>query len=89
MTKRKASAMDPPADGTSRLLDVLVAKIVETIDADALAATIATSVGVAVAQGITLETLTDRVVEAISAKIIQDEELLKNVSTIIINTLTQ
>jgi invasion protein IalB len=81
--------MDPPADSTSRLLDVLVAKIVETLDTDALAARIAAPVGVAVARGITLETLTDRVVEAISAKITQDEELLKNVSTVIINTLTQ
>jgi hypothetical protein len=69
--------LDPPVDGANRLLDVLVAKIVETLDTSALAAKIATPVGVAVVQGISLETLTDRVVEAISAKIIQDEELLK------------
>ena len=87
MTKRKASAMEP-ADGANRLVDVLVAKIMETLDTDALAARIAAPVGVAVARGITLETLTDRVLEAITAKITQDEELLKNVSAVIINTLT-
>jgi hypothetical protein len=88
MTKRKASALDPPVDGANRLLDVLVAKIVETLDTSALAAKIALPVGQAVAQGISLDTLTDRVVEAISAKIIQDEELLKNVCAVIVNTLT-
>ena len=86
MTKRKASALDH--DGPNRLLEALVAKIVETLDTSALASKIATPVGVAVVHGISLETLTDRVVEAISAKIIQDEELLKNVCAVIVNTLS-
>ena len=87
MTKRKASALDPH-DGPNRLLDALVAKIVETLDTSALASKIAMPVGVAVVQGISLETLTDRVVEAISAKIIQDEELLKDVGAVIVNKLS-
>ena len=90
MTKRKASALEsaPQLDGASRLLDALVAKIAESLDTSALAAKIAAPVGVAVAQGISLETLTDRVVEAISAKIIQDEELLKEVGAVIVKALS-
>ena len=91
MTKRKASALDPSPmqlDGASRLLDALVAKIAESLDTSALAAKIAAPVGVAVTQGISLETLTDRVIEVISAKIVQDEELLREVSAVIIKALS-
>ena len=91
MAKRKASALEPaPAqlDGAGRLLDVLAAKVVESLDTSALAAKIAAPVGAAVAQGISLETLTDRVVELISAKIVQDEELLKEVGAVIIKALS-
>ena len=86
MTKRKASAEPEPS---ARLLDVLAAKVAESLDTSALAAKIAAPVGVAVAQGISLETLTDRVVEAISAKIVQDEELLKDVGAVVIKALSQ
>ena len=91
MAKRKASALESAPvqlDGASRLLDALVAKIAESLDTSALASKIAAPVGVAVAQGISLEALTDRVVDAISAKIVQDEELLREVGAEIIKALS-
>ena len=91
MTKRKAGALEPEPqlDGASRLLDALAAKVAESLDTSALPAKIAAPVGVVVAQGVSLETLTDRVVEAISAKIVQDEELLREESAVIVKALSQ
>ena len=93
MTKRKASALEPsePAqlDGAGRLLDALAAKVAESLDTSAPAMRIAAPVGVAVAQGISLEGLTERVVEAISAKIVQDEELLREVGAVVVKALSQ
>ena len=95
MTKRRARAILEPSevpaqlDGTDRLLNALAETVAESLDISALASKIAAPVGVAVAQGISLQALIERVVEAISAKIAQDEELLREVGAVVIKALTQ
>ena len=91
MTKRKVSAGESsePTEGADRLLNALATKVAESIDASALALQISAPVGVAIARGVSLEALTERVVEAISAGLAQDEALLAEVRAVIIKALTQ
>ena len=93
MAKRRASAVEPPEpaqlDGAGRLLDALVAEVADSIEGSGLASKIAAPVGIAVAQGISLETLTERVVETNSARIAQDEELLGEVGALVVKAFTQ